>query len=678
MSQRLGHTLTAVAVDGPDGKEFRLPSAHELLTGADPDWERAFEHVPFGAPRDPLPLKEAPGIRVPLYGFDQWYKLFTSRQLVGLAAILRKIPEVAELTAPVYDEKWSEAIAAYLLCGFDRLLDFANQGVQWKNDVPTVNHSFVRFALPITWDFAESNVIGDSAGSFALCLDRIAIGLDTYHEWDIAGGRANVQCRSAKKADPRDLDLVITDPPYYDAIPYSDLMDFFYVWLRRGVQGLPAFSEHFREPLSPKWNTQENDGELIDDSSRHGGNAAVSKAAYENGMADVFAACSGALNASGRLVVVFANKQPDAWETLVGALIRSGFVVDGSWPIQTEQASRMRAISSAALASSVWLVCKKRPADSRAGWDNRVLETMRTNIREQLRDFWDAGIHGPDFVWAATGPALEAYSKHPFVKKANAPGETLSVGEFLRAVRRIVVEFVVGRVLGEAAHSSPEAGDQTAASLDDVTTYYLLHRYDFKMNDAPAGACILYALSCNLSEGDLADRYDLLLRTGGLEPTEDGDAAEDGEADAEEEAEEGSGSTFKLKPWKQRRRPTLGTDPIAEQARLRRLEDEALGQPLFDDMAPEARPASGKPRIVPLIDMIHHLMHLWVDGDVAKVNEYLDNHGLRKSETFRQVLQALIELAGEGTEERSVLERLSNHVQARGQAVDTLFDGTRG
>ena len=143
------------------------------------------------------------------------------------------------------------------------------------------------------------------------------------------------------------------------------------------------------------------------------------------------------------------------------------------------------------LASSVWLVCKKRPETARPGWDNRVLDEMRQNIHTRLRDYWDAGIRGPDFVWAATGPAMEAYSKHPVVKKANEPGKVMEVAEFLRAVRRLVVDFVVGRVL--------TGGDETSASgLDDVTTYYILHRHDFGVSDAPVGPCILYAISCNL------------------------------------------------------------------------------------------------------------------------------------------------------------------------------------
>ncbi len=363
-------------------------------------------------------------------------------------------------------------------------------------------------------------------------------------------------------------------------------------------------------------------------------------------MIRAFEKCKEAIASDGRLVVVFANKQPAAWETLVSAVIASGFIVTGSLPIQTEMRGGVRNFARASLASSIWLVCRKRAATARPGWDNVVVEEMRRGIGTSLREFWDAGIRGPDFVWAATGPALEAYSKHPVVKKANDPGQTMSVSEFLRAVRRLVVEFVVGRVLGELTRTATPASDapiEGVAGLDDVTTYYLLHRHDFGMNDAPAGACILYALSCNLSEGDLADRYGLLLRTGGVVADDDGEP-EEGDADAEGEVNEGSGSTFKLRPWKQRRRAGFG-----------------------------AAPANGS-STVPLVDMAHRLMHLWVDGDVHKVNAYVDERGLRRSETFRQVLQALIELADEGSDERSVLERISNHLQARGQAPATLLD----
>ena len=428
------------------------------------------------------------------------------------------------------------------------------------------------------------------------------------------------------------FDLILTDPPYYDAIPYSDLMDFFHLWLRRSLNGLaPELDFAFEEPLSPKWNYDTNDGELIDDASRHEGDKIKSKAVYEAGMARAFLACHNALKPEGKLVVVFANKQPDAWETLVSALIRSGFIVDGSWPIQTEMNTRMRAKSSAALSSSVWLVCKKRPQGGRPGWDNKVLEEMQENIVTQLRNFWDAGIRGPDFVWAATGPALEAYSKYPVVRKANEPGEVLTVSEFLRSVRRIVVEFVVGRVLATN-------GDQDAvAGLDDVTTYYLLHRNDFGFEQAPIGACILYAVSCGLSDSALSNQYDIFNRTGSQTSSSENEELESGEETDEDNGS--SGSKVRLKTWKQRKNKNMGYE-------------------------------SARGRKIPLIDNVHRIMHLWKAGDVRKVNEYVEDHALRSNSLFHQLLQALIELSAPGYEERALLERISNHLDTLGKEGD--------
>jgi len=638
LAGRLKAIMAIVVVDGTEGKEFRLSTDEErrIAECAHKEVGRVYAETPYGLPEEPLPGKEALGFRVPLYGFDQWYKLFTSRQLVALGNLITHIRQSwDELTHDRYRTEWRNAIYSYLFCGFDRLLDFANCGVQWKIDVPTLNHSFVRFALPISWDFAEGNVIGELAGSYIVCNERICAALDSLREWHLRCPPPTAKAASAIQAYSEQYDVIVTDPPYYDAIPYSDLMDFFYVWLRRGLSGSIAESASiFNRPLSPKWDHQSGDGELIDDSSRFSGDKVKSRQTYEQGMARAFESCHRALKPEGRLVIVFANKQPDAWETLVSAMIRAGFLVDGSWPIQTEQTSRMRAQASAALASSVWLVCKKRPDGAKPGWDTLVFEEMRDKIATRLRDFWDAGVRGPDFVWAATGPALEAYSKHPIVKKANEPGKSMEVSEFLRHVRRMVVDFVVGRVL---PHNGAAEG---VSGLDDVTTYYLLHRHDFGMDDAPIGACILYAISCGLSDSALADQYDILLRTGGREEVEENEEEDLTTGDTESaEEEEGTGSKVRLRPWNQRRRATMGED------------------------------SSGRP--APLIDQIHRLMHLWKAGEQIKVDDYLDSRGLRGNQLFHQVLQALIELAEHGSEERSILESLSNHVGAVGAAVGT-------
>ena len=658
---RLGTVMTAVVVDGPNGKGYRLPVDEELRAAADAETElpRVFAEIPFGLPDEPLPSKEALGFRVPLYGFDRWSKLFTPRQLLALGVIagyIRALP--SRCAAEGYPPGWAEAVAALVMTSFDKLLDHSSTVCSWNVPNEQVRQVFTRFALPMNLDFVEVATTADRCGALASMLESTHAGVTSLQRLVPSGLPAPAVLVNSVLQMRHDslFDLVVTDPPYYDAIPYSDLMDFFYVWLRRTLYGLsPEIDEAFREPLGPKWSHEANDGELIDDASRFGGDRARSKQAYEDGMFRAFQACDQALKPDGRMVVVFANKQPDAWEALVSAVVRAGFVVDGSWPIQTERTARTRSLSSAALASSVWLVCRKRPEMARPGWDNQVLAEMRERITTQLREFWDAGIHGPDFVWAATGPALEAYSKHPAVKKANAPGEVMTVSEFLRAVRRIVVDFVVGRVLSRGA------GGEAVSGLDDVTTYYLLHRYDFGLKDAPVGPCILYAVSCGLSDHMLADHLDILLRTGGQAAEDEEDVAE-GTGD-EAEPEEGTGSTVRLKEWEARRRASMGYDPAVDSASAR----AAAQQP---SLFPEGERPPAPSRQVPLIDQAHRLMHLWRAGDVVKVDAYLELRGLRRNQLFGQLLQALIELSKTGGEERSLLETISNHLKERGVAAD--------
>ena len=662
LAGRLGTVMTAVVVDGPGGKEYRLPMGEEIRAAAEAEAElpRVFAEIPFGLPDEPLPSKEALGFRVPLYGFDRWSKLFTPRQLLALGVIARHIRALpSRCVAEGYPSEWAEAVAAFVTTSFDKLLDHSSTVCSWNVPNEQVRQVFTRFALPMNLDFVEVAATADRCGALASMLESTHAGITSLQRLVPSGLPAPAVLGNSVLQMGHDslFDLVVTDPPYYDAIPYSDLMDFFYVWLRRTMHGLsPEIDEAFAESLGPKWSSEANDGELIDDASRFGGDKAYSKQAYEDGMFRAFQACDRALKPDGRMVVVFANKQPDAWEALVSAVIRAGFLVDGSWPIQTERTARTRSLSSAALASSVWLVCRKRPDADRPGWDNQVLTEMREKIATQLREFWDAGIRGPDFVWAATGPALEAYSKHPAVKKANAPGELMTVSEFLRAVRRIVVEFVVGRVLSRGE------GSETVSGLDDVTTYYLLHRFDFGLKDAPVGPCILYAVSCGLSDHVLADHLDILVRTGG-QPAEDEDDDEAGEGarptEEDGEPEEGTGSTVRLKDWKARRRPSMGYDPAVDSASAR----AAAQQP---SLFPEGEEPPAPSRQVPLIDQAHRLMHLWRAGDVVKVDEYLDLRGLRRSRLFGQLLQALIELSETGSEERALLETISNHLKERG------------
>ena len=631
---RLGERMTAVVVAGQQGKEYRLPTEAEIDAAAvnEEELQALYGEIPFGLPDEPTPSEKALGMRIPRYGFDTWRKLFTSRQLLGLGMFVRAI-RGAPAQMNDYPEEWREAMAANLACIMSKLTDYSSAVCSWHNSGEKLRNTFARFALPMVWDYCEVNPLSETSGGFAAMLDWVARYTDHGLRALATASAPEVRTQSAIALRDDGVDLICTDPPYYDAIPYSDLMDFFFVWLRRTLYGLSAETDAaFASVLGPKWNAAasggKGDGELIDDASRFGGDRRASKQNYEDGMLRAFERFREALRDDGRLVIVFANKQPDAWETLVSALIRAGFVVDGSWPIQTEMTTRQRSLASAALSSSIWLVCRRRPAAARPGWDGGVLSEMRSNVTDRLRQFWDAGIRGPDFVWAATGPALEAFSRHPVVKKADAQGELLSVAEFLRQVRRMVVGFAVSRLL---VGGLDESG--AAVELDDLTTYYLLHRHDYGLDAAPAGACILYAVSCNLSDAELAGGLDLLAR-GGASTTAVSD--EDGDEDGSETT--GSASEARLKAWNRRR-------------------SRNLGQPAADGAPP------------PLVDCVHRLMQLWKTGEQGRVDRYLEARGLWRHELFARVVQAVIELAVEGSEERSILESIQNHLHGQSAAA---------
>ena len=266
---RLGAVMTSVVVDGLKGKEYRLPTDHErAATEVTEERLRAlYADIPFGLPEEPLPSKEALGFRVPLYGFDTWRKLFTNRQLLALGEFVLNIRMLAH-ELDDWPNSWREALIANLALVNDRLADYSSSVCSWHNGREIIGHTFARFALPIVWDYAEVNPLSGSSGNFLGALEWVSRFVAHASSAAKAGETTSAQAASATMVSG-DYDAVLTDPPYYDAIPYSDLMDFFYVWLRRSTHGLcPNIDSAFLEPLGPKWNHDTSDGEIIDDSSR--------------------------------------------------------------------------------------------------------------------------------------------------------------------------------------------------------------------------------------------------------------------------------------------------------------------------------------------------------------------------------------------------------------------------
>jgi adenine-specific DNA methylase len=655
----LGSQMTCVVTEATRSdskrtfKRYRLPNEADLQAAhvEIEDMEDAFADIPFGLPDEPTPTGGGSGasraFSLHRYGMKKWRDLFTDRQLLALSSFVRHTRSAISLIAKE-DKKLAEAVGAYLAVSMDRLVDYSSAQCTWTVGWDKIRNTFGRFALPMVWDFCEVNPLSDSTGNFLGAVEWVSLFIDHALETCSHSGHPSVRMESALKKPAGPIDLVLTDPPYYDAIPYSDLMDFFYIWLRRTLYGLsPEIDQAFRAELSPKWNHEENDGELIDDESRFGGDKEKSKKNYEDGMAAAFRTKCDSLTESGRMVIVFANKEVAAWETLISAVIRGGAVVTASWPIQTEREARSRGLASAALSTSVWIVCRKRPAQAPAGWEENVLSKMKEILfapremlggRNVLQYYFDLGIQGPDFIWAALGPALEAYSAHPIVKKT--AGGIMTVSEFLKEVRRLVLQFSLGELPGFRDVQRETQGRGESLDIDAVTQYYLLHRAYFSLTPAPAGACILFANACGKNETELRVVWNILEQGGkpkrGRPRIEEEDEFE-GDAD---EAPEGKGNEFRLLGWQER------------------ASAENLGESKAGNAAP-------------LIDKLHRLMFLFKQNRAAEVQQNFEAWGLASEKAFKPLLQAVRELAVRDKQdpERRLVEALATQLRMNRKTI---------
>ena len=476
--------MTAVVYQEEHGKEYRAPTPAEIDTAevSEEVLEVIADEIPHGRPDEPMPGPETLGFRAPLYGFKKWSNLFTPRQLLALVIFVKWTRRArTEMGRLGYSAEWMAAVEAYLAINVDRLVSFNSTICWWRTDIESMAQTYARFALPITWDFAELNPFSRKTGGYLPQINWIVRFLENVLSAKLIPAPC-INQQSSQDHISQTVDGIITDPPYYDAIPYADLSDFFYVWLRRSIGD--RFPDAFADPLTPK------PAELVQHSGRFDGDNEAAKAFYEEGMAESFRTAYQSLSEDGLMVTVFAHKNPDAWETLTTAMIGAGLVVTASWPIDTEMQGGLK-VNRAALATSLWLVCRKRSTNARVGYYSNFKTEMQEQITKRLRYFWDAGIQGPDFVWAAIGPALEYYSRYKEVRQQT--GEPFTVSQFLTEVRRIVTDFALGQILGGA---STEA-------LDEWTRYYLMHMNHFGSGNAPVGECILLAQGYGLSLDDL-------------------------------------------------------------------------------------------------------------------------------------------------------------------------------
>jgi putative DNA methylase len=409
------------------------------------------------------------------YGFRAWADLFSPRQLFALLTFTKYIRHsyVDMLRSGMNSERVI-AVVTSLGMVLDKQADFLSTlAILKSTGARGIVHTFGRQALPMVWDFAESNPLNDQAANWKGCLKEVVDNIERVRE----GFSAKVVRASATDLpwEAGVFDAIVTDPPYYDNVSYSNLSDFFYVWLRRSVGYL--YPEDFGSLLTPKKR------EAIAAFYRHGGDRALARQFYEQMMARSFAEAGRVLKPGAPMVVVYAHKTTLGWATMVDALRGAGFTVTEAWPIDTETSGRLIAQDTASLASSIFLVARRREGDGTGAYEQDVRPDLQRIVRERVERLWAQGVTGADLVIACVGAGLSAFTKYVRVEYAN--GEPVPADTFLAEVEGAVLEALLEKLFGVS-----QAG---ISQVDAPTRFYVLWRYAYRQAAIDAGEAILFA-----------------------------------------------------------------------------------------------------------------------------------------------------------------------------------------
>ncbi|HPL66951.1 MAG TPA: DUF1156 domain-containing protein [Smithellaceae bacterium] len=434
-----GATLLAVILRTPEGTKYRLPTDKDFVAlKAARDYrntlqltigEAAFPLEPINSVR---PSPNARGVSgATRIGITDFGKLFTSRQKVALRTLLDIVSESIN----------HEAVARLLSLTITKLSERCSSFVTWINSTEAPRGTFARQALTIAWDFIELVPFADEEEylelieAMALVVERAASAINKAGQVE--------QTSASNMLQPDDsADVVFTDPPYYDAIPYADLSDYFLVWLKRGGFIKSNAVLDYETGLSPKadectW----NQAHLVN-------GVAKSRATFEKMISEAFAEMRRILGTQGIACVVFAHKTTEGWEALLTGMINAGLCLSASWPIATERSARLNANEAAALATSVHLVCRPRPDDASIGdWAN-VLRELPNRVGNWMERLQNEHVRGADLVFACIGPALEIFSQYRKVETAE--GNEVKLAEYLEKVWEVVGRLALEQILGTA------------------------------------------------------------------------------------------------------------------------------------------------------------------------------------------------------------------------------------
>ena len=457
MAGRMGARLMAVVARGKRGRIYLDPTAEmeEIARQAEPVWRPEQE-----LSDDPRNIWCIP------YGLSTFADLFTPRQLTALTTFSDLVSEARERvkrdalgalasrrpvrgargdedtgeTPALPGEAYADAVATYLGIALSRLADICNALCRWENSKTQVRNLFGRQAVPMVWDFAENNVFGRAAGDYMVSLSSMAKVLEKL-PCQVAG---TARQESAQDRITSSVDLISTDPPYYDNISYADLSDFFYVWLRRSLGRIHP--DLFKTLLTPKA------AELVATPYRFGGDRNEARRFFETGLGQATAHMRAAHASGYPMTVFYAYKQAETkadgggnedtastgWETMLSGVVEGGFAITGTWPIRSELDNRMLASGTNALASSIVLACRPRADDAPSATRRDFAAALRRELPDAIRRLQAENIAPVDLAQAAIGPGMAVFSRYARVLEAD--GAPMKVRAALGEINRVLDE----------------------------------------------------------------------------------------------------------------------------------------------------------------------------------------------------------------------------------------------
>jgi putative DNA methylase len=434
------------------GRFYRIPSKHDLtavgkaVKELDHRKKRVVDPV-SAVPEERLDMRGIRHTWAMIYGLEAWGDYFTPRQAVTLVELTRLVRKAGELIASSGNADLVEPIQTCLAFVTDKMADKASSLCRWKASAEYMGgNTFGRQALPMLWDFCEASVLGKVTGDIASEFEWVEKVL--RHGALSVDGRGHSEAASAAAHPLPDdsANAFITDPPYYDAVPYAYLSDFFFVWLRRNLLGL--HSELLSGTCVPK------DAEIVVDRTHQLSTSTHDIVFYERELTKSFSEGRRVLRPDGIGTIVFASKTTASWEAILKAVVDAGWIITGSWPIDTEMEARVSAQGQARLASSVHLVCRPREnpdgsvrTDEIGDWRD-LLQELPQRIHEWMPRLAEEGVVGADAIFACLGPALEVFSRYSRVEKAS--GETVTLKEYLEQVWAAVAKESLNMIFAGA------------------------------------------------------------------------------------------------------------------------------------------------------------------------------------------------------------------------------------